>query len=86
MVTFFCFFYLKKKATSLNKNESVKTPIKKNMETDITMFNKNKWKNYICNNSPQLVLNPLHPTKPKNLQCLLYLWNCSISTNEHSKC
>lgn len=31
---------------------SVKTPIKKNMESDIAFFNKNKWKNYICNNTP----------------------------------
>lgn len=31
---------------------SVKTPIKKNKESHIALFNKNKWKNYICNNTP----------------------------------
>lgn len=67
MFAFCSFLERKKRQTSVYKNQSVKTPIKKNMESDFAMFNKNKWENYICNNSPQLVLNFFpQPNKRQN--------------------
>lgn len=64
------------------KNETSKAPTKKNMEWDITVVNKNKWKKFICNKSPQLVLKPLPPTNSKwktNKQTKQNKWSISFN-------
>lgn len=64
------------------KNETSKVPTEKNMEWDIIVVNKNKWKKIICNKSPQLVLKPLPPTNSKwkpNKQTKQHNWSISFN-------